>query len=104
MELIERAEELIKTATWRFAKTYANTWPHEYIVAEEQPEAFKVLSQAVAQLGTEGRFFKQPRIYWIHKNYKYWQIQNILNREPLKGYTPEEKMRYLQNPYKKGDL
>ena len=32
-------KEFIKSSTWIFAKTYAQTWPHEYIVQEKVDNA-----------------------------------------------------------------
>ena len=34
MELPENLKTFIANQTWIFAKTYAATWPHEYIVQE----------------------------------------------------------------------
>jgi len=34
LELNEKLKEFIEDQAWIFAKTYAETWPHEYIVQE----------------------------------------------------------------------
>ena len=34
----EELERFIKTQEWTFAKTYAQTWPHEYLVKERVDE------------------------------------------------------------------
>ena len=34
----EELERFIKTEKWTFAKTYAQTWPHEYLVKERVDE------------------------------------------------------------------
>ena len=35
MELSEDLKKFIENQNWIFAKTYAKTWPHEYIVQEK---------------------------------------------------------------------
>ena len=37
-KLPEELERFIKTEEWTFAKTYAQTWPHEYLVKERVDE------------------------------------------------------------------
>jgi GTPase Era involved in 16S rRNA processing len=34
-ELSKELKDFIEKSTWTYAKTYATTWPHEYIVQEK---------------------------------------------------------------------
>ena len=61
------ADELrrfVESTPWRFAKTYAATWPHEYVVrnAENATMVF-ALARHIFEHGIEGRFYSQIRRY-----------------------------------------
>ena len=67
--------ELIKDAPWREAKTYRETWPHEYVVIkkDKQEELLKaVCKRFCAGEGVDGRFFRMKNKYIFIGNYKYW--------------------------------
>lgn len=54
MELSEKLKDFIKEEDWIFAKTYAETWPHEYIVQERvDNELFLKLAYHIDQFGYE---------------------------------------------------
>ncbi len=82
--------ELISQTTWTFAKTYANTFPHEYIKRTDYPDLFELMKQAIVTRGYDAKFFKATYRYFHIGGYKYWgppKYTLILNREKL----PEEK-------------
>ena len=67
--------ELIKDAPWREAKTYRETWPHEYVVIkkDKQEELLKaVCKRFCAGEGVDGRFFRMKNKYIFIGDYKYW--------------------------------
>lgn len=67
--------ELIAQAPWREAVTYAETWPHEYVVIkkDKQEELLKaVCKRFCAGEGVDGRFFRMKNKYIFIGDYKYW--------------------------------
>lgn len=75
-------EEIINNEKWRFAKTYAKTHPHEYIVREKCSNAdyFDCLCEYIKNNGHYEYFFSRKGIYLSIGNYTYWQMGNIINR------------------------
>lgn len=60
---------------WTFAKTYAATWPHEYIVRDRVDEnLFVQLVQHIREYGYEGRFYAKPIIYFDDDGMVYWTM------------------------------
>jgi len=74
---------------WTFAKTYAKTAPHEWILQEKELELFRYIKKMIHGHGVWEDFAmpgKKPyRVkYWYRGRYKYWIIMNILNRAKIK--------------------
>jgi hypothetical protein len=66
---------------WTFAKTYAKTWPHEYIVQERvDSDLYLKLAYHIDTCGYVEHFFKKAVIYWDYEGYTYWHMENIINR------------------------
>jgi hypothetical protein len=74
--------------SWIFAKTYAKIAPHEYIVKENEPELFDEYKKKIDLSGKEESFTLHEKTniyrYYYEGNYKYWIIENILNRAKIK--------------------
>ncbi|MEA3497282.1 MAG: hypothetical protein U9R42_14740 [Bacteroidota bacterium] len=71
----------IKNSNWTPAKTYAKTWPHEYIVQEKvDNKLYLELANYIDQSGYEDYFYKTKQIYFRYGNYTYWHMENIINR------------------------
>ena len=70
----------IKRQEWKFAKTYAETAPHEYIVDEWNIELFNEICLLIDNDGYEEMFYDKPYRYYNIREYKYWRCGNILNR------------------------
>ena len=71
----EPVRAFVDTAPWRFAKTYAATWPHEYVARTEQNAAsLLALAQHIFEHGVEGRFYSQVRKYHHEGGKVYWSI------------------------------
>ncbi len=80
---------------WIFAKTYAKTAPHEYIVQENQPTLFRRVKQRIKTNGVREEFCMlggKPYMvtYWYRGRYKYWVIDNILNRTRVGWKYPKQ--------------
>ena len=70
----------IENQHWQFAKTYAKTTPHEYIVDEWNIELFKEICNLIDTDGYEEKFYDKPFRYYNIGEFKYWCYENILNR------------------------
>jgi hypothetical protein len=80
-ELSKDLMDFVENVTWIFAKTYASTWPHEYIVQEKIDKVlFLKLANHIDNYGYKDYFYKTPQIYFIHKGYTYWHMGDIINR------------------------
>ncbi len=103
MELSEKLKKFIKEQDWIFAKTYAETWPHEYIVQERvDNEHFLELANHIDQFGYEDYFYKMKQIYFEYNGFTYWHMENIINRcvekdtynnRKKEGRLPEDKRK-----------
>ena len=77
--------EIISKQQWIFAKTYAKTAPHEYIVrdnlSKKNKKLFDELALFIQKNGYKKYFYDQSFIYCDIKNKKYWHMGNIINRD-----------------------
>jgi len=82
----------IEKSNWIFAKTYAETWPHEYIVQEQVDETlFNKLADYIDINGTPDYFYQKQMIYLEYDGYVYWHMENIINRcLPEETYSRRE--------------
>jgi hypothetical protein len=89
----EHLSRFINESTWVFAKTYAKTWPHEYIVQEKvDNEMYTALAKHIDTYGHKEYFYKKQMIYYYYENHAYWHMGNIINRCLLKDtYQNREK-------------
>ena len=86
-------KEFIARQAWIFAKSYATSAPHHYIVREklsaQEQEVFIAFVVFIRQWGTPHRFFKKRFIYLVIDGFKYWTYGDplettfILNRVSL---------------------
>jgi len=103
MKLSEKLKNFIKGQDWIFAKTYKETWPHEYIVQERvDKELFLELANHIDQFGYEDYFYKMKQIYFDYDSFTYWHMGNIINRcvekdtyhhRKKEGKLPEDKRK-----------
>jgi hypothetical protein len=67
--------KFVESTPWRFAKTYAATWPHEYVVrTPENAEMILALARHIFEHGVEGRFYSQVRKYHHEAGKVYWSM------------------------------
>ena len=60
---------------WFFAKTYAQTWPHEYIVKNMVDEnLFVELVKHTRKYGYIGKFYTKDIPYFNDDNTVYWTM------------------------------
>ena len=81
MEFSTDVKCFIEESTWTFAKTYASTWPHEYIVEEKvNRELYGKLAQHIDTYGQKKYFYATQMIYYSFEDKVYWHMDNIINR------------------------
>ncbi len=65
----------VASTAWTFAKTYAATWPHEYVVRRPENAAMILaLARHIFERGTDGRFYSQVRKYHHEGGKVYWSM------------------------------
>lgn len=101
MKLSEELMSFIKNQEWVFAKTYAESWPHEYIVQERvDNDLYLELANHIDSFGYEDYFYKMKQTYFDYNGFTYWHMENIINRciendtyhkREKEGRLPEDK-------------
>ncbi len=75
MILPPELKAFMDNTSWTFAKTYAQTWPHEYIVRDRVDEAlFLALVSHIREHGYEGWFYRKPITYFDEDGMVYWTM------------------------------
>ncbi len=73
--LSKELKVFINSSNWIFAKNYAATWPHYYIVREKEDEnLFIQMVEHIRRFGYEGQFYKMKLIYFEEDGYVYWTM------------------------------
>lgn len=91
---LSRARAFIAGNTWIFAKTYAKTAPHEYVVktklpSDEMRQEFEWMVVLIREHGYEAEFWGKVHTYLDIDGKKYWTMGEpleetiILNRANL---------------------
>ena len=74
-------QNFIKTSSWTFAKTYADTWAHWYIVQEHvDDELFIELAHYIDTNGYKEFFYSKEMTFFDYSEHTYWHMENIINR------------------------
>ena len=83
----DEVRRFVESTSWRFARTYASTWPHEYIVrTTENAQMLLTLARHIFEHGIDGRFYSQVRRYHHEGGKVYWSMDstpedtNLVNR------------------------
>lgn len=87
-------EKGIKDQYWRNAKTYGKIAPHEYFLQEWNEKLFAALSEIISKEGKE-EFFKLGATkykyrYFYLGQYRYWAIEDVLNRAKVQHIKHDE--------------
>lgn len=74
-KLPQGLQDFIINETWIFAKTYAKTWPHEYLVKEKVDEKlFIAFVHLIREQGYTGKFYEKDIIYFDYNNDVFWTM------------------------------
>ena len=80
---MKNIEDFINKQTWTFAKTMPEI-PHYYIIRDTLPDddrkRFDTFAEYIKENGYPDTFDSKEYTYLKLSNYKYWVIDNILNR------------------------
>jgi hypothetical protein len=77
---------------WTFAKTYASTWPHEYIVRDRVDEhLFIQLVRHIRTYGYEGKFYRKPITYFDEDGMVYWTMGAPIGETTIVNRCKEEQ-------------
>ena len=84
--------DFVESTSWRFAKTYATTWPHEYVVrtAENAPMIL-ALARHIFEHGVDGRFYSQVRKYHHEDGKVYWSMDSSPESTSLVNRCDEDQ-------------
>ena len=71
----DNIRHFVDTTPWTFAKTYAKTWSHEYIVRHQVDEnLFVQLVEHIRAEGYAGKFYSKDITYFDEANKVYWTM------------------------------
>lgn len=95
--------ELAPTLDWTFAKTYAKTAPHKYIVegrtdAMEHDDYVRA-ARVIHTFGTPGRYYSLTKIYLVSPDgrHRWWTEDNRLTDTTLVNRATTERFYGIQN-------
>ena len=82
--LCDAVRGFVESTSWRFAKTYASTWPHEYVVrTPENAPMLLAIARHIFEHGTDGRFYSQVRKYHHEGGKVYWTMDSTVEATEL---------------------
>jgi len=83
---------------WTFAKTYAQTWPHEYLVRDhEDDELFVQLVNHIREFGYKAWFYDRQFTYFDEAGMVYWTMGEPIEKTTIVNRcTREQTYEYRQ--------
>ncbi|WP_345803038.1 methyltransferase [Microbacterium sp. AZCO] len=94
---------LAPTLRWTFAKTYADSAPHDYIVAGRTagitPDEFRRAAHVIHTFGEPGRFWRSTNIYLTHPGipHRWWTMDADLDDTDLINRAVNDRVYGLQD-------
>lgn len=83
----DSVRSFVESTVWTFAKTYAATWPHEYVVrTPRNAPVILALARHIFEHGTDEHFYSQVRKYHHEGGKVYWsmdqtpEVTTVVNR------------------------
>lgn len=84
--------EFISAEQWIFAKTYAKTWPHEYLFRDRvDEELFLQLVRHISQHGYLGHFYRMTYTYFDEDGLTYWTMDETVEGTTIINRCPKEE-------------
>ena len=79
-----KLKKFIDATTWIFAKTYAKTAPHEYVIYDmldvEMQKEYRWFVKQIEEKGVEEKFYQTTFKYLYFYDKKYW-VHDTKERE-----------------------
>lgn len=73
----------VAASSWRFAKTYVESYPHEYtLVQTGDTDRFQTAITCIERWGVVERFWRSRRRYLYVDGRKYWHMGNPTSEKP----------------------
>ena len=92
MRLPPELKVFVDEQDWTFAKTYARTWPHEYIVRDRVDEGlFLSLVRHIREHGYEGRFYRKVLTYFAEDGMAYWTMEEPIEETTIVNRCTKEQ-------------
>jgi hypothetical protein len=92
VKLPAQIKAFVDGETWTFAKTYAGTWPHEYLVRDRVDETlFVQLVRHIRAFGYEGKFYHQTYTYFEADGLVYWTMGAPIEETIIVNRCPKEQ-------------
>jgi hypothetical protein len=80
---IARFSDFVTRSRWRFAKTYVESYPHEYtLVSWGDADAFRQAIGCIERWGVTESFWSSRRQYLHVGDRKYWHMGNVSSADP----------------------
>ena len=99
--------DYLKTLRWKYAKTYRDSWPHEYVVRTDlNDRMYAFICRHIDRFGERGRFYNKIQLYHHEGGFSYWYMVDgswesdrtgIINRTPT-GLYFGKRMEYGLGP------
>lgn len=78
--------------TWTFAKTYAETWPHEYLVRDRVDERlFEALVEYIRAFGYDGQFYSHTYCCFEEDGLVYGTMGEPVEETTIINRCPKEQ-------------
>ena len=100
---LDHFRNFVGATRWRFAKTYVESYPHEYMLQQwVDVDAFSAAIQCIEQWGVVESFWNAERRYLYADGRKYWHMgsatsENPAERPTLINRTWVDVSRYREN-------
>ena len=88
----------VESEKWIFAKTYAKSNPHEYIVRSRchSVDFFDALCEYIKNNGHIEYFYNHCGTYVSIGDYTYWQMGDVINRRWNDMYIVNPKTKQIE--------
>ena len=96
--------EFVNKFDWIFAKTYAETAPHEYIVLKkvgiEYKNDFVKVANFIRENGFKAYYYSRVGFYYIMDKYYYWTMDEDVNDTDLINRAKKDDYELINNRWK----
>ena len=96
LRLPPELKSFVDENAWTFAKTSAQTWPHEYLVRDRvDEELFLALVRHIRAHGYEAKFYTMPITYFDEDGLIYWTMGSPIEETTIVNRcTTEQSYEY----------